>query len=87
MIPDWNPFDAWPRIQKFVGVEWLQFVPFVEVGRVAPSYDLRNLHSSMKLSGGIGLRAFANGFIVRADAAVSDEDFGIQMMISQPFQF
>ncbi len=87
LIPDWNPFDAWPRIQKFVGVEWLQFVPFVEVGRVAPSYDLRNLHSSMKLSGGIGLRAFANGFIVRADAAVSDEDFGIQMMISQPFQF
>ena len=27
----------------------------------------------------------AKGFVVRADAAVSDEDSGIQMMIAQPF--
>lgn len=87
LIPDWNPFDSWPEIQKFVGVEWLQIVPFIEVGRVAPSYDLGTLHSSMQWDGGIGLRAFAKGFIVRADAAVSDETFAIQMMISQPFQF
>ena len=87
LILDWNPFDGWPRIQEFVGVDWLQIVPFVEVGRVAPSYDLGNLHSSMQWDGGIGLRALAKGFVVRADAAVSDGAFAIQMMISQPFQF
>ncbi len=36
---------------------------------------------------GLGRRLFAKGFVVRADAAASDEDFGIQMTISQPFQF
>jgi len=87
LIPEWNPFDAWPWFQKIVGVDWLQIVPFVEAGRVAPSYDLVNLHSSLRWDGGLGLRLLAKGFIIRADAAVSDEDFGIQMMISQPFQF
>ncbi|MCU0839610.1 MAG: BamA/TamA family outer membrane protein [Rhodospirillales bacterium] len=87
LIPDFNPFDAWPWFQQRVGVDWLQVVPFVEVGRVAPSYHLGNLHSSMKWDVGLGLRLFAKGFVVRADAAASDEDFGIQMMISQPFQF
>lgn len=87
LMPDWNPFDAWPEIQKLVGVDWLQIVPFIEVGRVAPSYDLANLHSSMQIDGGIGLRAFAKGFVIRADAAASHETFALQMMISQPFQF
>lgn len=87
LMPDWNPFDSWPRIQKLVGVDWLQIVPFIEIGRVAPSYDLGNLHSSMQIDGGIGLRAFAKGFVIRADAAASHETFAVQMMISQPFQF
>jgi hypothetical protein len=87
LIPDWNPFDGWPWLQEFVGVDWLQFVPFVEAGRVAPDYDLANLHTSLRWSGGLGLRVMAKGFVVRADAALSDEDFGIQMMIAQPFQF
>lgn len=87
LIPDWNPFEAWPWFQRIVGVDWLQVVPFVEVGRVAPSYDVTNLHSSMKWDAGLGIRLSAKGFVIRADAAASDEDFGIQMMISQPFQF
>ncbi|MFO1152854.1 MAG: BamA/TamA family outer membrane protein [Rhodospirillales bacterium] len=87
LIPDWNPFDQWPWLQQFVGVQWLQIVPFVEVGRVAPSYNIENLHSSMRVDGGLGLRVLAKGFVVRADAAVSDQDFGIQMMVAQPFQF
>jgi hypothetical protein len=76
-----------PALQEWVGVEWLQFVPFVEVGRVAPEYDLANLHSSMKWDVGLGIRARAKGFVVRADTAFSEEGIGIQMMISQPFQF
>jgi hypothetical protein len=87
LTPEWNPFENWPAIQKYVGVEWLQFVPFVEFGRVAPDYDLSNLHSSMKWDVGLGVRAWAKGLVVRLDTAVSEEGAGIQMMVSQPFQF
>ena len=87
LIPEWNPFDDWPDLQKHVGVEWLQFVPFVEVGRVGPEYDLENLHSSLKWDVGLGLRAWAKGIVVRLDTAWSDEGFGLQMMVGQPFQF
>jgi hypothetical protein len=87
MIPRWNPFDGWPSIQKYVGIEWLQFVPFVEVGRVAPVWNLDRLHSDMKWSAGFGIRAMAKGIVIRIDTALSDEQVGVQMMISQPFQF
>ncbi len=87
LTPRWNPFDAWPVVQEHLGVEWIQIVPFVEVGRVAGSYDLSELHSDMKWNAGIGLRAWVQGFVLRVDTAVSSEDFGIQMMIGQPFQF
>ena len=28
LIPRWNPFERWNWIQKYVGIRWLQFVPF-----------------------------------------------------------
>jgi len=87
LTPRWNPFDAWPGVQEYLGVEWLQVVPFVEVGRVAGEYDLGELHSDMKWDAGLGLRAWVKGFVVRADAAFSDEGIGVQMMIGHPFQF
>lgn len=87
MIPYWNPFDRWPWLQKYVGVEWLQLVPFVEIGRVAPSWQLEELHSDLKVDAGFGLRLWAKGLVVRVDTAVSEEDFGIQMMVNHPFQF
>ena len=87
MMPKWNPFNDWPEINRTLGVQWLQFVPFAEVGRVAPDYDVANLHSSMKWDLGLGLRAWAKGLVVRLDTAASDEGFGIQMMVGQPFQF
>ena len=87
MIPDWNPFNKWPWLQKYIGVEWLQFVPFVEVGRVAPSWNLNELHTDMKWDAGLGLRLWAKGLVARIDTAVSDEGFGVAMMVSQPFQF
>lgn len=87
LIPHWNPFPDWPTIQKYVGVEWLQVVPFVELGRVAPDWDLENLHSSMKWDVGLGLRAWAKGLVVRLDTAVSNESAAVQMMVSQPFQW
>jgi len=87
MIPHWNPFNHWPALQKHVGVQWIQFVPFVEVGRVAPHWNAEALHEDMKWSAGMGVRVWAKGIVGRVDAAFSEEGAGIQMMISQPFQF
>jgi hypothetical protein len=87
LIPEWNPFENWPVVQSYAGIKWLQFVPFVEVGRVAPEWDLNRLHSDMKWDVGLGVRAWAQGIVVRIDTAYSDEGVGVQMMISQPFQF
>ena len=87
LIPHWNPFERWEWLQKHVGIQWLQFVPFVEIGRVAPEYDLSTLHSDMQWNAGLGLRAWAKGLVARIDAAYSEEGVGVQMMVSQPFQF
>jgi outer membrane protein assembly factor BamA len=87
VIPRWNPFVRWPTIQKHLGVQWLQFVPFVEVGRVAPSWNMDELHSDMKWDGGVGIRALLKGIVARIDTAVSGEGFSVQMMVCQPFQF
>lgn len=87
LIPRWNPFERWNWIQKYVGIQWLQFVPFVEIGRVAPEWSFSRLHSDMKWDAGVGIRAWAKGLVARIDTAYSDEGFGVQMMISQPFQF
>ena len=87
LIPNWNPFEHWERVQKYVGIRWLQFVPFMEVGRVAPDWDLDRLHSDMKWCAGLGIRAWAQGIAIRIDSAYSEEGVGVQMMIAQPFQF
>jgi hypothetical protein len=87
LIPEWNPFDNWPRVQKYVGIQWLQFVPFVEIGRVAEDWNFSDLHSDMKWCAGFGVRAWAQGIVIRIDTAYSDEGVGLQMMIAQPFQF
>jgi len=87
VIPRWNPFDGWPWLQKYLEVAWWQWVPFVEIGRVASSWSLDELHSNMKWDAGFGIRAMAKGLVVRVDTAFSKEGFGVQMMVSQPFQF
>lgn len=87
LIPEWNPFESWGWLQKRLGVQWVQFVPFVEFGRVASDWDITELHEDMKWDAGIGIRFSAKGMVLRLDTAVSDEDYWIQMMVSQPFQF
>jgi len=87
LMPEWNPFDNWPRFQEYAGIQWWQWVPFVEVGRVAPTWQLDELHSDMQWDVGFGIRAFAKGAVIRIDSAASEEGFGIQMMVAQPFQF
>ena len=86
-IPRWNPFNEWAWLQEHLGVQWWQLVAFGEIGRVAPKWDLDELHSDMKKDVGVGVRLMAKGLVVRVDAAVSEEDYGVQMMVGQPFQF
>ena len=85
--PYWNPFANWKWIQEKAEVDWIQIVPFVEIGRVADSWDFSTLHEDMQWDAGIGLRASAQGFVVRADAAFSEEQVGVKMMIGHSFQF
>ncbi len=87
MIPRWNPIAKIAWLQKHLQMAWWQLVPFVEVGRVAEKWTANELHSDMKWDVGLGLRAMVKGLVVRLDMAVSKEDFGVQMMVSQPFQF
>jgi len=87
LVPAWNPMEHFPALQQRAGIQWFQVVPFVEVGRVAPDWELDELHRDMKWGLGFGLRAWAKGLVGRLDVAYSGEGFGVQMMVGQPFQF
>lgn len=87
MIPNWNPFNNWPWLQQYIGVRWVQLVPFVEAGRVAPSWNFDELNSAMKWDAGIGFRAMCKGLVARIDLTGSREGASVVMMINQPFQF
>lgn len=85
LIPQWNPLGNIAWLQRFVRVDWWQFVPFVEVGRVAPHLRLHDLHSDLRWSAGVGIRGSVNSLIVRADLGFSEEEFKVQMMVTHPF--
>ena len=57
----------------------------VEVGRVAPSWDLSMLHQDMKYDYGIGLRGMFHASVGRLDFVVSDEGFSFSAMLGQTF--
>jgi hypothetical protein len=54
---------------------------------VASDWDFQQLNSDMKWDAGFGVRVLAKGLVLCIDSACSDEGFGVQMMISQPFHF
>ena len=80
----WNPIADvnWLRWLK---LDWFQLVPFIEGGRVADDYDLSELFSDWKFSGGLGLRALTAGTVVRFDMAFSDEGGAAWVMFAHPF--
>ncbi len=80
----YNPVQdvSWLR---FLNIDWFQLVAFAEVGQVAPSYDLGDLTSDMKVDGGVAVRALAAGLVVRLDYAVSEEGSYMWFMVNQPF--
>ncbi|UZE95347.1 BamA/TamA family outer membrane protein [Alkalimarinus alittae] len=70
---------------RFLKLDWVQLVPFVEAGRVAPEYTAKTLLSDLKYDGGVSLRAMMAGLIVRADVAGSEEGGSLWVMIDHPF--
>jgi hypothetical protein len=80
--PRWNPIGnvSWLRWLK---MDWWQFVGFVEGGRVANEYG--DLFSDWKVDGGLGVRAYMAGGVVRLDMAASDEEATMWVMFGHPF--
>lgn len=83
---DWNPLKGNSVLNYFkVDVDWIQVVGFVEAGRVAPTFDIGELHSEMQSDVGTSIRFFANTLVMRMDIAVSDEETIFNMMVNHPF--
>ncbi len=81
---EYNPIKnvSWLR---FLQLDWLQLVGFVEAGRVAPEYKASTLFDDVKSDFGVGLRALTAGVVVRADVAYSDEGTNFWVMVGHPF--
>lgn len=86
IIPNWNPLKDWSLLKKMkINIDWIQFVAFIETGRVAPNWDIKELHTNMKYDYGLGFRLFANEMLIRVDGGHSKEGLQIQMFIGQAF--
>jgi len=70
---------------EFANLEWWEVAIFYETGRVAPDWNFKDLHDSMKSDVGISLRIMANHDIARLDVAWSEEDTAIWLMYGHPF--
>jgi len=84
LIPHWDPFKSWPLIRNWPW-RWWQVVGFAEIGRVAPSWNLGDLHEEMKWTVGGGVRVMIGGGIIRLDFAASDEASQFWVMARQAF--
>ena len=85
VIPKWQPL---PKISwlKFFQIDWWQFVALGELGRVAPDYDLGELHRDMKWDAGPGLRLMVMKAVCRLDVAMGEEGLGVYAMVGHPFK-
>lgn len=84
LMPDWHPLGRVDRLRP-LHLDWWQIVPFAEVGRVAPDWDLSTLHEDMRWDAGLGFRFMALKQIVRLDFAYGSEGFSMVFDFGQPF--
>ena len=84
IMPEWQPFGRISLLDP-LKIRWWQMVGLIEVGRVAPSWDLGTLHSDMKYDYGIGLRGMFHSTVGRIDFVVSDEGVAFSAMLGQTF--
>ena len=83
-IPSWDPLRNWPLIRD-ASWRWWQWAAFAELGRVAPEWDLSELHKDMKWSAGVSIRAMIGSGVGRMDLATSEESTQLILMLGQPF--
>ncbi len=84
LIPQTQPLRDLPILNYFE-IDWWQIVPFVEAGRVGPSYNSDLFTKDLKWSAGVGLRLMTFRLPVRLDFAVSEEGPSVWAMFAQPF--
>ena len=84
LIPQVNGLDTWPLL-KHLEIDWWQVAAFVEAGRVAAEYDTDLFTKDLKWDVGLSFRVMSFRLPLRLDWAVSDEDYSIWAMYSQPF--
>jgi hypothetical protein len=82
LIPEWNPLGR-VKLLKSADIAWMQWVAFVEVGRVSDDYS--RIYTHLKSDAGVGLRILANDTLVRLDLAASSEGVALLAQLSQPF--
>ena len=70
---------------EFADLQWWSVALFVEFGRVAPSWDIEDLHDSMKRDVGLSLRVMASQDIGRLDIVWAEEDTAAWLMYGHPF--
>lgn len=80
----YNPFNSYKWMDVFA-IDWIQAVPFIEIGSVAPEYSINSFSDNIKVDGGLSLRMMAAGLVLRADYAVSDEGSNIWFMVNQTY--
>ncbi|WP_455210555.1 BamA/TamA family outer membrane protein [Kaarinaea lacus] len=80
----WNAIGNIKMLQIF-NIDWWQLMGFAELGRVAPGWDIQELHSDMKWDVGIGLRAMISKAVLRLDVAANDEIWSVWVMAGQAF--
>ncbi|MFT7671306.1 MAG: hypothetical protein ACI8X5_004023 [Planctomycetota bacterium] len=84
VIPAWHPLGGINQLRP-LDLDWWQWVGFFEVGRVADSWNIEELHTSMKWDVGLSLRFMARKQIVRLDFAGGPEGFAVLFNMGQPF--
>lgn len=85
MMPDWQPLQELPLVGELYEIPWWQWAIFVDVGRVADTLSLSELHTDMKYSVGGSIRFQVEGVTVRTEIAGSEEDTMFRVFINQPF--
>jgi outer membrane protein assembly factor BamA len=84
LLPEWQPLSKIAFLDP-LKIRWVQVVGIVEVGRVAPSWDLGTLHTDMKSDYGVGLRSMFNTGVGRIDLMFSEEGVTFVAMFNHPF--
>lgn len=81
---EWNPLNEYELTRK-IGIDLIQLALFCDFGRVAPNWQLEELHTKMKYTYGFGIRALMNGMVLRMDVGKSQHNLMVQMFVENPF--